>query len=101
MYCWPSRLHQDRAKGEHLMPGSLDSLLPRNSLNFGSPRKRRQKRDIANSQEPPRPSLVGKIGSTAVGGLSAVGNALDLALGASSVRDALAGENPFDQFLTP
>jgi hypothetical protein len=34
-------------------------------------------------------------------GLAGVGNFLDLATGASSVRDIVSGENPFDQFLTP
>lgn len=46
-------------------------------------------------------SLLKSIGRTSLSGLSAVGNFLDLALGGSSVRDVLAGENPFDQFLTP
>lgn len=36
-----------------------------------------------------------------ISGLAGVGNFLDLALGGSSVRDVLTGNNPVDQFLTP
>lgn len=46
-------------------------------------------------------SLLKTLGRRSLSGLAATGNFLDLALGGSSVRDALAGENPFDQFLTP
>src|SRR4051812_45894960 len=45
------------------------------------------------------PGLMSKLGSTALSGLSRVSNFIDLATGASSIRDALAGENPFDQFM--
>lgn len=46
-------------------------------------------------------SLLKEIGNRTLGGAAGVGNFLDLVLGASSVRDIIAGENPFDQFLTP
>ncbi len=44
-------------------------------------------------------SLTGSLARGALGGLSMVGNALDLP--GSSVRDLLGGENPFDQWLSP
>lgn len=45
------------------------------------------------------PSLIKKVGSGVVSGLSAVGNVLDLP--GSSVRDVLAGKNPLDQWASP
>ena len=45
------------------------------------------------------PSLIKKVGSGVVSGLSAVGNILDLP--GSSVRDVLAGRNPIDQWASP
>lgn len=48
------------------------------------------------------PSLFMKaVGRPVLSGLGAVGNLLDLVTGASSLRDVLAGQNPFDQFLSP
>lgn len=44
-------------------------------------------------------SMLSTIGNTALSGLAATGNVLDLV--GSSVRDVLGGENPFDQWLTP
>ena len=46
-------------------------------------------------------SLFKEIGGRTLSGVAAIGNVLDLATGASSIRDVLAGENPFDQFLSP
>lgn len=56
----------------------------------------------ADQQEDPTTSLLGvlkDIGETGLGAVATVGNFLDLP--GSSVRDVLAGENPFDQWLTP
>lgn len=41
------------------------------------------------------------LGRQGLSGLSAAGAALDLYSGASSVRDIIGGQNPFDQFLSP
>lgn len=46
-------------------------------------------------------SLLRKIGAGTLSAVGSAGNFLDLATGASSIRDVLAGQNPFDQFLTP
>lgn len=62
----------------------------------------RQRQQPAQSAQPTDdPSLWKQLGGGVVSGLGMAGNFLDLATGASSVRDALAGENPFDQFLSP
>lgn len=45
-------------------------------------------------------SLTRRIVGGVASPLAAIGNTLDVATGASSVRDILAGENPFDQFAT-
>lgn len=44
-------------------------------------------------------SIVGGLRDKSIGTLAAVGNVLDLP--GSSVRDVLAGKNPFDQYLSP
>lgn len=44
-------------------------------------------------------SIAQKVGNVALGGISAIGNALDLV--GSSVRDLAAFENPLDQWLSP
>lgn len=46
-------------------------------------------------------SYLGWMGTQSLSGLAAAGNFLDLATGASSIRDVITGNNPFDQFLTP
>lgn len=52
------------------------------------------------SYTPEEPSsLLGTLGRGAMSGISALGNTLDLP--GSSIRDLLAGENPFDQYLSP
>lgn len=51
------------------------------------------------SKKPADEGLLRELGRKTASGLSAVGNALDLP--GSMVRDALAGENPFDQWATP
>jgi hypothetical protein len=61
-----------------------------------------KKRQFSESQlsdplEPP--SLIKRVGSGVVSGLSAIGNLLDTP--GSMVRDVLAGENPFDQLASP
>lgn len=61
----------------------------------------RQRQQPAQASQPDDPSLWKQIGGGVVSGLGMAGNFLDLATGASSVRDILAGENPFDQFLSP
>ena len=51
-------------------------------------------------QEPTeRSSIMSKIGGAVLSPLARVGNVLDTP--GSMVRDALAGQNPFDQLLTP
>lgn len=51
--------------------------------------------------QPTEEGLLSSIGSTALSGIGAIGNFLDLATGASSLRDILTLNNPFDQFLSP
>lgn len=69
-----------------------DFGLPR----FGSSRKRKKTPVLTPEVEE---SLLGQIGRKSLGGVAAVGNALDLP--GSMVRDVLAWENPFDQLLSP
>lgn len=53
----------------------------------------------AESDPEERRSLLGKLGDSALSGLSMVGNVLDVP--GSMVRDAIGGENPFDQLMSP
>jgi hypothetical protein len=74
------------------------SLSLESDLDLGLPPSRR-KRQAINYNAPQDESLLSLIGSSALGGISRVGNVLDLP--GSSVRDVLGGENPFDQWLSP
>lgn len=58
-----------------------------------------RKKNPAESKPDERRSLLGKLGDSALSGLSMVGNVLDLP--GSMVRDTLGGQNPFDQLLSP
>lgn len=78
----------------------FDPLARVNSL-IGSPVPRRRAASTITLTPEQESSLTGRVGSSALGGLSAVGNFIDLVDLGSSVRDILAGENPIDQFLTP
>lgn len=53
----------------------------------------------AESDPEERRSLLGKLGDSALSGLSMVGNVLDVP--GSMVRDVIGGENPFDQLMSP
>jgi len=63
-------------------------------LGLPGMRQRRRARTLKPGEER---SLMREIGDTALSGLSAVGNVLDVP--GSVVRDIMAGENPFDQLL--
>lgn len=56
--------------------------------------------DRKRKQQAQDPSLIAKITGNVLSPLAKAANTLDVATGASSLRDALAGENPFDQFTT-
>jgi hypothetical protein len=61
---------------------------------------RARKKPSAQEADPAaKKSLLGKLGDSALSGLSMVGNFLDLP--GSAVRDVLGGRNPFDQFASP
>jgi hypothetical protein len=67
------------------------------SLELGlGPRKKKQRPDPSTEVTP---SMIGSVGEKAIGGLSAVGNLLDLP--GSMVRDLVGGANPVDQILSP
>lgn len=69
-----------------------------NSGGFAKPRKqRRQKQQSQEPQQELDPTLLQSLGRGALGVAGAVGNVLDLP--GSSVRDVLAGKNPFDQWI--
>lgn len=52
-----------------------------------------------DEEQPADPGLLSRIGSASLSGLAKVGNLLDLPF--SGIRDVLAGQNPFDQYLNP
>lgn len=60
-------------------------------------KKRYTDEELNQPLEPP--SLLRRVGNAGLSGLSIIGNVLDLP--SSSVRDVLAGQNPFDQWATP
>ena len=66
--------------------------MPRNP--FVQSKKQRQKGLVGRD-----PNLLAELGEASIGGLGAIGNALDLP--GSMVRDALSMKNPVDQLLTP
>ena len=61
--------------------------------------KTRQPLEPSPLPPPVEPGIVRRAANASLGGIAAFGNFLDLP--ASSVRDALALRNPFDQYLTP
>lgn len=63
-------------------------------LDLGIPRKRKRRVDSFTPEA--EETLLGTLGRGALSGVSMVGNLLDLP--GSSVRDVIAGENPFDQW---
>ena len=71
------------------------------SLDLKPPRppksRRRRSRSQDQTQQELDPTLLQSLGSTALGLAGAAGNVLDLP--GSSVRDVLAGRNPFDQWI--
>ncbi|MBA4019210.1 MAG: hypothetical protein C0483_18750 [Pirellula sp.] len=58
-----------------------------------------RRRDQQSFSPAEQDSLLRRIGSTALSGIGAVGNLLDLP--GSMVRDTISGHNPFDQLLSP
>jgi hypothetical protein len=66
-------------------------------LDFGIPRRR--KRRVDSFDEETEASLMQTLGRTALSGVAATGNLLDVP--GSMARDVLAGQNPFDQLLDP
>lgn len=91
--------------------------LPGTAIPFGAPRPRPASSSlppalvnaITPQYAPPEQESNFSLGSSVISGLAGVGNFLDLATGASSVRDIVSGfatgdwnrYNPVDQFLTP
>lgn len=71
------------------------------SLDFdtglGFPTKRKRRIDSFTPED--EETILGTLGRKALGGVAMLGNVLDLP--GSSVRDVIAGENPFDQYLSP
>ena len=73
-------------------------------LNFGNqfqlkpPKRSRRKKQEQQSEELD-PGIIKSLGGAALGTVGAVGNLLNLP--GSSVRDILAGQNPFDQWVSP
>jgi hypothetical protein len=66
-------------------------------LDFGIPRKRKRRVDSFDAET--EASLMSTLGRTALSGVAATGNLLDVP--GSMARDVLAGQNPFDQILDP
>jgi hypothetical protein len=62
-------------------------------------RRKEEKASLPALTPEERQGLMSQLGSGVVSGLSAVGNVLDIP--GSMVRDALAGQNPLDQLLSP
>lgn len=76
----------------------LDDLSLGLSLPTLGARVSRKKKQPESDPENRR-GLLGRLGDSALSGLSMVGNVLDLP--GSMVRDTLGGQNPFDQLLSP
>lgn len=77
-------------------------MLPDLSLGLptlGLKSTRRRKQASQESDPEQKRSLLGKLGDSALSGLSMAGNLLDTP--GSMVRDTLGGQNPFDQLLSP
>ena len=84
------------------MPSSDDPLGLRNSLRMPKPKMSMSLssgRKKAKPDKEPDPSFLQSLGHAGLGLAGAVGNTLDLP--GSMVRDTLAGQNPFDQLLSP
>ena len=84
------------------MPSSDDPLGLRNSLRMPKPKMSMSLSSGRKKSQPdqePDPSFLRSLGHAGLGLAGAVGNTLDLP--GSMVRDTLAGQNPFDQLLSP
>lgn len=85
-----------------MAPSSLDGLLPSLPDPFGEYDTgpiRRLRRTVSSQPDESQRSLLKSLASTTLSGLASVGNLIDVPW--SMGRDVLAGENPFDQLLSP